>query len=331
MPALPMIITDAGLDAIIDAQTGGTEEVLITEIGLTATPFVMAPTLTALPGEFRRLDTVAGQSVAPNIIHVTAYDPAPVTYSVSGFGLFSDAGVLIAVYSAAVDPVLTKAALATSLFALDIALEADMAAVIAFGDALFLNPPASQTVAGVAKIATDALANAGVNDATIISPKQLRRVLNALIPTGIITQWSGSIASIPAGWLLCDGSNGTPDLRDKFIVGAGGAYAPGDDGGSANHDHSGATAAHQLTAAQMPEHRHLVAAAGVATGLLTGANQIIEHSNSGENSEYSLDGVATEATLGRTSAVGAGEGHEHDIAAASNLPPYFALAYIMKG
>ena len=211
MAALPMIITNAGLDAIIDAQLGGTEEVLISEIGLTATPFVMAPTLTALPGEFRRLDTVAGQSVAPNIIHVTAYDPAAVTYSVTGFGLFSDTGVLIAVYSAVVDPVLTKAALATSLFALDIALEADMAAVIAFGDALFLNPPASETVSGVARIATqarvDALADAGDDDRTIVTPKTLRVRLAALLAglNGAIAALTGR--TITGGGLVSGGGD----------------------------------------------------------------------------------------------------------------------------
>ena len=42
--------------------------------------------------------------------------------------------------------------------------------------------------------------------------------MSSLVPTGIISMWSGSIAKIPAGWALCDGSNGTPDLRDRFIV-----------------------------------------------------------------------------------------------------------------
>lgn len=47
------------------------------------------------------------------------------------------------------------------------------------------------------------------------------------VPTGCILMWSGSIASIPTGYVLCNGSNGTPDLRDKFVVGAGNSYVVG--------------------------------------------------------------------------------------------------------
>lgn len=58
-----------------------------------------------------------------------------------------------------------------------------------------------------------------------------------MIP-GMIAMWSGSIASIPAGYALCDGNNGTPDLRDQFIRGAGGTKNPGDIGGFLAHSHS---------------------------------------------------------------------------------------------
>src|SRR3546814_7103232 len=87
----------------------------------------MAPTLDALPGEFRRIDTVSGQAVAENIIHVVAYDPDPITYDVTGFGLYDADGTLIAVHSAETDPILSKAALATSLFAVDVVLASEIA------------------------------------------------------------------------------------------------------------------------------------------------------------------------------------------------------------
>jgi hypothetical protein len=63
------------------------------------------------------------------------------------------------------------------------------------------------------------------------------------IPSGGILLWSGSIGSIPAGYVLCNGNNGTPDLRDRFIVGAGSTYAVDATGGSADatlptHTHS---------------------------------------------------------------------------------------------
>ena len=63
-------------------------------------------------------------------------------------------------------------------------------------------------------------------------------------PIGTITLWSGLVANIPAGWSLCDGSGGTPDLRSKFVQGAGGALNPGDIGGDANHTHVFTDAGH---------------------------------------------------------------------------------------
>lgn len=221
MPALQMLITDAGLEAIINAQEGGTDAILIDSIGLTDTPFVMAPTLTALPGQFRVIETVSGQAVAENIIHVVAYDPALVTYDVTGFGLFDADDTLIAVYSSAADPILSKAELATSLFAMDIILSADVAAVIEFGDALFLNPPATETVPGVARIADNAEADAGVNDLTIMSPKKVKRRIDAAI-----TLVTGSIAVLAA---VVDGiSNALTALLARTITGAGLATGGGD-------------------------------------------------------------------------------------------------------
>src|SRR5690554_5897142 len=64
---------------------------------------------------------------------------------------------------------------------------------------------------------------------------QLGRVdelLSNVVPTGGIILWSGPIANIPAGWALCNGDNGTPDLRNRFIVGAGSTYSVGDTGGT---------------------------------------------------------------------------------------------------
>ena len=57
------------------------------------------------------------------------------------------------------------------------------------------------------------------------------------IPAGGIIMWSGSLGNIPVGWALCDGSQGTPDLRDRFIVGSGLSYGTGQTGGSTTHDH----------------------------------------------------------------------------------------------
>lgn len=54
---------------------------------------------------------------------------------------------------------------------------------------------------------------------------------------GMIVLWSGAIVDIPDGWHLCDGTNGTPNMQDKFVPGAGSSYAPNAIGGSLNHEH----------------------------------------------------------------------------------------------
>lgn len=61
---------------------------------------------------------------------------------------------------------------------------------------------------------------------------------------GMIILWYGSVVSIPAGWRLCDGTESTPDLRDRFVVGAGTTYDPDDSGGSVDHTHAATQATH---------------------------------------------------------------------------------------
>ena len=60
--------------------------------------------------------------------------------------------------------------------------------------------------------------------------------LRAAVPAGLIAAWSGAASAVPAGWALCDGASGTPDLRGRFLVGAGGDYAVGDAGGAATEE-----------------------------------------------------------------------------------------------
>lgn len=107
---------------------------------------------------------------------------------------------------------------------------------------------------------------------------------------GLIAIWSGAIADIPAGWHLCDGNSGTPDLRNRFVIGAGATYNPGDTGGTATHDHS-------FTG---DGHTHHISP---GTGIAAGANY----------DDETDPGNAT----GNTDS-------------APSLPFYFALAYIMK-
>jgi hypothetical protein len=85
---------------------------------------------------------------------------------------------------------------------------------------------------------------AGTNDTTIATTAFVQTVM----PRGAIVMWSGDLITIPNSWALCNGQNGTPDLREKFIVAAGGSYAIGAQGGANSV---------VLSMNQMPNHNHL--------------------------------------------------------------------------
>jgi hypothetical protein len=178
MAALALQLTTAGLAAV--RAPAGTAKTVIAQLGLTAQPFVAAPTLTALPGEFKRLDITSGVAAAPTVAHITAYDTSADVWSALGFGLFLEDGTLFATYSAAV-PVLSKAGVAFALMAFDIAFNADVLAEITFGDATFVWPPATENTRGIAALASQAEVNAGADATKIVTPSRLKVLLDAAI------------------------------------------------------------------------------------------------------------------------------------------------------
>ena len=167
-----------------------------------------------------------------------------------------------------------------------------------------------------------------------------------ILPSGIVTMWSGSVISIPSGWALCDGSNNTPNLVDRFVVGAGSAYAVGATGGSANavvvsHTHSASTDSqgshtHSAWTDAQGEHSHLI------------NKQLADAITGGEQSNTSAGGgliglidsyyTSSAGNHGHNVGIGAAGLHGHNISVSTsgesgtnkNLPPYYALCYIMK-
>ena len=149
----------------------------------------------------------------------------------------------------------------------------------------------------------------------------------SVLPTGMILLWSGSIGSIPAGYLLCDGTNSTPDLRNRFIVGAGSTYSVADTGGSANaivvsHTH---TATSTVTDAGHFHDMGAVRDAG-PYGNTTISSQTVEDWTSARTSTSSAN-TSTNTTGITVATTNASAGSSCTNA---NLPPYYALAYIMK-
>jgi hypothetical protein len=148
-------------------------------------------------------------------------------------------------------------------------------------------------------------------------------VAPASLPTGCILLWSGSIGSIPAGFALCNGLNGTPDLRDRFVVGAGSTYAVDATGGSANaivvsHTHT----ASSTSVVTDPGHVH-------NTSLHNGTTNF---GNNYSGAPFTASGSADtgSATTGITVATTTTVDSAGNSGTNANLPPYYALCYIQK-
>lgn len=157
----------------------------------------------------------------------------------------------------------------------------------------------------------------------------------AQLPRGIITMWSGATNAVPSGWHLCDGTANTPDLRDRFIVGAGNSYAPGNTGGALSYTPTVTVNAagtgvqvgyHTLTEAEIPSHSHRM--------------QNMHYQGNPDNWSRG-DAVLSGGNDLWSGATGGSQGHNHPItdnghahtasaSAVDSRPPYYALAFIMK-
>lgn len=153
-------------------------------------------------------------------------------------------------------------------------------------------------------------------------------------PSGGIVMWSGTIANIPSGWNLCDGTNGTPDLTDRFIVGSttdsGATHDIGDTGGANSTT---------LTTAQLPAHTH---SAGTLVTSSAGAHShnFTAYRQTGGSTSYQLTESVLEGPSARTKTTDSAGAHTHSISGSTgsvgsgdsvdNRPAYYALAFIMK-
>ena len=146
------------------------------------------------------------------------------------------------------------------------------------------------------------------------------------IPVGGIIMWSGSIGTIPTGWALCNGSNGTPNLQDRFIVGAGSGYAVAATGGSAN--------------ATLVSHSHAATSSVSDTGHGHGVTVPLNGSAGNDDGNTPRWTAKTNANYGNKTAstslnqtgitVATSITTEGSSATNANLPPYYALAFIMR-
>jgi len=150
--------------------------------------------------------------------------------------------------------------------------------------------------------------------------------VRSIIPTGVILLWSGSVASIPSGWVMCDGTNSTPDLRDRFIVGAGSTYAVAATGGSTD----AIVVSHTHTATSTDSGHVHAPPTGLNTPYLTnpfsGDGSIDSSGVTGPQERNATTGNSASAVANITTTVASAGSSGTN----ANLPPYYALAYIMK-
>ena len=181
---------------------------------------------------------------------------------------------------------------------------------------------ASPALTGVPTAPT---ATAGTNTTQLATTAFVAAAAAAInsVPAGLIALWSGTIATVPSGWYLCNGSNGTPDLRNRFIIGAnsdtaGIAYTTitgADTKSGGTKDAIIVSHTHTATVTD-PGHFHSVTADGPANSY---------GPNSG-GAKYNSGGVTGTKTTGIT----VSNSTEGSSGTNQNLPPYYALAYIMK-
>jgi microcystin-dependent protein len=184
---------------------------------------------------------------------------------------------------------------------------------------------------------------------------QINDITNAFMPRGGIIMWSGTIVAIPTGWALCDGTNGTPNLQGKFLIGSSTTYGQGTTGGTATktlteanmpaHNHSGTTTAGEGTHTHTitdPGHQHTI---GFDNGAGEGQGEFGTNYNSlaGPYAPLGAAGGSGRKLLANRSTTGSSinstnSAHTHTFTTSSKgsgtafdiLPPYYALAYIMK-
>ena len=164
----------------------------------------------------------------------------------------------------------------------------------------------------------------------------LNQAQNSALPVGSIIMWYNTPSHIPEGWHVCDGTNGTPDLRGKFVLGS-------DDNGKYPFDSQGGEEQHTLTVGEMPSHGHSSGSlkasnAGEHTHTIVYCDETDSyfpptsdcyalHGNNkrgtwtGKNINSS--GSHTHTISGSTGLTGSSQPH-------NNMPPYYAIYYIMK-
>jgi hypothetical protein len=176
-----LIVTNGGIAAIRNAQATGTNAVSIASVRIGSGQWTPTGAATALKTPIKTYTAIAGGAVGDNIIHVEAMDESTDAFTAYEIGVYLADGTLLAVASSTT-AILTKAASAQAMLAVDLVIADASSVQFVFPSATFSVPPATTTIQGVVELATDAEALAGTDAVRAITPKTLKTVADTKAP-----------------------------------------------------------------------------------------------------------------------------------------------------
>lgn len=225
-----LLITDAGLAALVNAENNGTLPVVISHLAYGSGQYTPTASQTALKTPIKDVTAVSGGAVGEHVLHVTAEDASSDAYTVYEIGVFLEDGTLFAVGSQN-SPFLQKAAASISLLSVDITLADFSAASVTVGDTNFFNPPATTELSGVVELATKDETIKGTDDSRVVTPAALHAKTATANRIGLIkiataaealAGKSGSAALTPANLLAAfvkqHGATGFQRLPNGLIA-----------------------------------------------------------------------------------------------------------------
>tara|TARA_Y100001973_G_scaffold37303_1_gene56144 strand:+ start:1 stop:1578 length:1578 start_codon:yes stop_codon:yes gene_type:complete len=191
----------------------------------------------------------------------------------------------------------------------------------------------TNTQSGIQRIQTDStLKYNPATDTLKVTNLEISGSGGGVVPVGGIIIWSGAQNAIPTGWALCDGSSGRPDLRNRFVIGAGSSYSVGSTGGfsdaiNISHTHTTNSTGSHAHGVSDPGHLHsYLRTTNFASGGGDASNRRAPFQETSTNTAGNYTGIS----------ISSGGSHSHNVNSSGssgtgrNLPPYYALCYIIK-
>ena len=189
--ATKIILTEVGIEALINAQKNGTNALELSSVQFGSGKYTASETQTALLEPFKTLTTISGAPVGDNIIHISIRDTGIEEYTVNEIGVFTKEGVLFAVY-AQDTPIIQKAANSYVLLSLDFPVVSAAAGdIVITGDTNFMNPPATTETQGVVELATVQEIVDGEDTTRAVTPKGVKKALEGFIAYDVVSDQDG--------------------------------------------------------------------------------------------------------------------------------------------